>query len=248
MDMGIDLGLNVKLPPQNINYTEGAAQFVDFLKRLRRVQGFDVDWIAQMKEHGPKISLWHQPDAYVQMFQERYKDQTDGFNIWAWEESQSREHPKLYDFDYDWQNQPLLTVDMLSGEIHHHHPDYGLQPQQFIDMIDVITQWKRPQHLRFGPLIYMRDHHPLDRAREGIGWMGWVPFALTPSDVPEAALVREMNGGTLIVTQMEFWQAWPAHPDYSKTAIERAQEVEVRLNLLGVLPTIVELQRGDWGL
>jgi len=242
--MRIDLSLNVKLPPQNINYIEGAAQFVDLLKRLRRVQGFDVDWIAQMKEHGPKISLWHQSDAYVKMFQERYKDDTDLFSIWSWEESQSQEHPKLYDFDYDWNG---WSPDHLSGEIYRPHPDYGLHPQNLINMIDVITRWKRPQHLRFGPHIYMRDHHPLDRAREGIGWMGWVPFALNPSDVPEAELVREMNGGTLIVTQSEFWQAWPQHPQYSKAAIERAQEVEIRLNLLGVLPTTVELQRGDWG-
>ncbi len=77
--------------------------------------------------------------------------------------------------------------------------------------------------------------------------MGWLPFALTPDDVPEAEIVRPMNDGTLIVTQSQFWQAWEAHPEYSRAAIERAQEVEIRLNLLGVLPTNIELMRGDWG-
>jgi hypothetical protein len=74
-----------------------------------------------------------------------------------------------------------------------------------------------------------------------------VPFALNPSDVPEAERVQQMNGGTLIATQMDFWQVFEHHPLYSKEAIERAQEVELRLNLLGVLPTAVELGRGDWG-
>lgn len=151
---------------------------------------------------------------------------------------------RLYDLKYHWNNwQP----DHLSSEIYHPHPQYGTQAQLYVDLIEAVTAWQRPQHLAFGPGIYMRDHHPLDRARVGIRWMGWLPFALNPSDVPEAELVRPMNGGTLVVTQSQFWQAWEANPDYSRAAIERAQEVEIRLNLLGVLPTNIELARGDWG-
>lgn len=92
-----------------------------------------------------------------------------------------------------------------------------------IALVEAITRWKRPQHLEFGPSDYFHLHHPLDRARQGIGWMGWVPFALTASDVPEATLVREMNGGSLVVTQMEFWQVYERHPFHSKEAIERVQ-------------------------
>ncbi|MFV0293178.1 MAG: hypothetical protein ACK5II_08165 [Paracoccus sp. (in: a-proteobacteria)] len=44
---------------------------------------------------------------------------------------------------------------------------------------------------------------------------------------------------------MAFWQAWEANPAYSREAIKRAQDVEIRLNLLGVLPTNSELERGD---
>ncbi len=239
--MKIDLILNVKLTPQKFGFDEGAQSFLKLLRMLERLPFFNMGWMAQGQR------LWGGQEKFIQRFREENAEgirNNDGLVIRAITPMNKENDPTYYDLEYNWRT---LHIDTILGDFDYPHPDYGLQPQQFIDMIDVVTRWKRPQHLRFGPFIYMRDHHPLDRAREGIGWMGWVPFALTPSDVPEAALVRQMNGGTLIVTQMEFWQAWPAHPDYSKTAIERAQEVEVRLNLLGVLPTIVELQRGDWG-
>lgn len=62
--------------------------------------------------------------------------------------------------------------------------------------------------------------------------MGWLPFELEASDIPEAELVQLMSGGTLIVSQSRFWQIDPRHPDYSEEAIQRAQTVELKLNSL----------------
>jgi len=101
--------------------------------------------------------------------------------------------------------------------------DDDFTANDMIQLVEAITRWKRPQHLEFGPSDYLHLHHPLDRARRGVRWIGWVPFALNPSDVPEAARVQQMNGGTLIATQTEFWQCFEHHPLYSKEAIERAQ-------------------------
>lgn len=236
----IDLTLSMKLTPQNYGFDQGAEDFLSLLTRLRRVPGFDVDWHAQWEENGPLYSVWSDRGGYLEKFRKYNSAENEGFSIWAGEASDLW----LYDLKYRWNKwQP----DHLSGEIYRPHPQYGTQAQLYINLIEAVTAWKRPQHLAFGPGVYMRDHHPLDRARVGIRWMGWLPFALNPSDVPEAELVRPMNGGTLVVTQSQFWQAWEANPAYSRAAIERAQEVEIRLNLLGVLPTNIELARGDWG-
>ncbi|MDB6181078.1 Imm52 family immunity protein [Paracoccus fistulariae] len=239
----IDLALSVKLTPQNYEFEKGAEDFLALLMDLRRVPGFEVDWNAQWAEAGPSYSAWNDKADYLKKIREHNGNRRDGFSIWADEASNQR----LFYLDYSWNNQALSSIDRLLGEIYHPHPQYGTQAQLYIDLIEAVTTWKRPQHLAFGPMVYMRDHHPLDRARVGIRWMGWLPFALNPSDVPEAELVRPMNGGTLVVTQSQFWQAWEANPDHSRAAIERAQEVEIRLNLLGVLPTNIELVRGDWG-
>lgn len=248
-EMGrIDLSLDVDLPPQNYGFDEGASDFLLMLKQLRRIPGFDVDWFSQWEENGNRYRISNDVEGYLSKFRAHNEKRTESFSIWAHEYPGNDESDaNLYGFRYSWYNRPLSSIDMLSGEVYRPHPEYGTDPQLYINLIAAVTAWKRPQHLAFGPGVYMRDHHPLDRSRAGIRWMGWVPFDLTPNDVPEAALVRPMNGGTLIVTQMRFWQAWEANPDYSREAIERAQEVEIRLNLLGVLPTNIELERGDWG-
>lgn len=96
-------------------------------------------------------------------------------------------------------------------------------------------------HLSAMPTRYQMDHWPLDRLRSGIGWIGWVPFAVLAGEVPEATKMIPMNGGTCVLGQREIWQV------DDPTAIARAQALDLRLNALGVLPTTVELMRGDWG-
>ncbi|MEJ6404610.1 hypothetical protein [Yoonia sp. 2307UL14-13] len=150
----------------------------------------------------------------------------------------------FYSFSYTWGQ----YATQLNGEIRRPHPTHGLQLNHLIGLVDAVTTWKRPQHLAFGSVSYLVHFHPLARNRVGIRWIGWLPFDLSPSDVPEAEIVRPMNGGTLVITQSDFWQPMQGHPNYSKEAIDRAQEVEVRLNLLGVLPIDLELNRGDWGV
>ena len=78
--------------------------------------------------------------------------------------------------------------------------------------------------------------------------MGWLPFNISASEVPEAEIVQAINDGTLVITQSDFWQPYEKHPLYSREAIEKAQDVEIRLNSLGVLPTMLELEKGDWGI
>lgn len=234
-----DLALSVKLPPQNYGFEEGAADFLELLTQLRQVRGFDVDWYAIWEKDGPRYDVWKDRETYLQQFRENNAEKADHFSIWAHESSD-----RLYDLTYRWNN---WSTNHLSGEVYRPHPQYGTQFQLYVGLIDAILGWKRPQHLAFGPGVYLRDHHPLDRSRAGIRWIGWIPFTLNPSDVPEAEIVQPMHNGTLIVTQSQYWQAWEANPDYSREAIERAQEVEIRLNLLDVLPTNIELERGDWG-
>lgn len=239
--MGVDLNLNAFLTPQGQDIPRGVDDFVSLLTLLHSCPGFDVDWVVQEGEHSPRYSVWNNREDFRRIIEARNRIEPDLFNAWSIEASD----PRLYSINMHWNG---WDPDRLSGEIYQPHPRYGTQPEIYIGMIDAVTRWKRPQHLAFGPMVYLRDHHPLDRARAGIRWMGWLPFDLHPSDVPEAELVRPMNGGVLVVTQMAFWQAWDANPAYSRDAIERAQDVEIRLNLLGVLPTNIELERGDWGV
>ncbi len=149
-------------------------------------------------------------------------------------------------FEYTW-GEPGLTLTRLVVDFTNPAPIPGLllDLDRYLETIDTVITWKRPQHLRCGPGMYFLNDHPLDKARSGIGWLGWVPFDLTPADVPEAAIVLPMQGGTFVASQRDWWIA--AGPQRDAAAVRRAQALELRLNVLGVLPTTIELRRGDWG-
>lgn len=189
----------------------------------------------------PPINLWSDRQTFVDRFEEFNRGLDVLVKVWAIESAR-----RLYDLDLD-RSATAGAVNKLTVEVNHPHPIHGTQLDFHIRLIDAVVLWQRPAHLRFGPARYRYDHHPLDRARLGIVWIEWVPFALTPSDVPEAEIVRPMHGGALIASQRAFWQSHRNQQDCSKVAIERAREIELRLNQLGVLPTFKELRRGDWG-
>lgn len=242
----IDLGLMVKLTPHRYgveyqSYEDGAR---DFLRLLRIVDGLPI---CSLGWSSKRRSLWpNEAEILADNIArgEAYEHAEDGGWITLLDDgvNQLGIDETFYKFQLWWG-----TLNNLSADFRRFRPEYDFTANDMIALVEAITRWKRPQHLEFGPSDYFHLHHPLDRARRGIRWIGWVPFALNPSDVPEAERVQQMNGGTLIATQMDFWQCFEHHPLYSKSAIERAQEVEIRLNLLGVLPTAVELDRGGWG-
>ena len=245
----IDLQLSAMLTPHRYGieyatYEDGARDFLALVRLLDRLPATALGWTMK------GFRLWDQEKAYVAdaiatAATLDYADEDGSIGIMddAPRFYGSRAGRVYYAFNYAWG----LYATRLSAEFEHLPRDLDFTAVHMLEIVDAITRWKRPQHLEFGPADYFHLHHPLDRARRGIRWVGWVPFALTPSDVPEAEIVRPMNGGTAIATQSALWQVFEHHPLHAPEAIARAQEVELRLNALGVLPTAVELDRGDWG-
>lgn len=247
MSTTIDLALNAYLPdvlygPDYSIYDDAARDFLALLRLIEGNPAFDLGW-----SYGD-FRLWSQVDEYIadsRIDSEAagWPDQRGSIFILDDAKTTATLDDVYYGFDYSWGRKSTI----LNGNIKRPHPRLGVHVSHLIQLVETVTRWKRPQHLAFGPLDYMVNHQPLDRSRLGIRWMGWVPFQLAPSDVPEAEIVRPMNDGTLIVTQSQFWQVGERHPDYSADAIRRAQNVELRLNSLGVLPTVADLHGGNWG-
>jgi hypothetical protein len=244
----VDLKLTSRLARNTWSFDDGAAQFLDWLRTLRVVPTFDVTWATQLERDGPLIPLEPGTAAYFAYFQPDGADMADehilGHMVLASEGSAAR----LFTAELEWggTRPQWATIDVYRAD-----PRHGTAPAQYVEMIRITTLWQRPQHLDFSPTLYRMFDHPLDRTRSGIGWMGWLPFLLTPADVPEAAVVMPMNNGTFIQSVPDFWQAphLPRQPDAvrDEATIARVQDVEIRLNLLGVLPTAEDLADGNWG-
>ncbi len=244
----VDLQLRVRLPKLPSSFDFGAQLFLEWLSKLRAVPMFDVVWATQFEQDGPKIPLEPDTAGYLDRF--RKDDDADEDNLILSDTLMASEghDPRLFDVELRWGGRGPQTAII---DIYRADPRFGTEPAQYVQMIRITTAWQRPQHLSFGPTLYRMFDHPLDRQRNGIGWMGWLPFTLTPADVPEAALVMPMNGGTFVQSVPDFWQAphLPRQPDAvrDEVTIARVQDVEIRLNLLGVLPTNADLETGNWG-
>lgn len=107
-------------------------------------------------------------------------------------------------------------------------------------LIGVLLEWAQMQHIGVSDMDYRFQFSPVDERRRTVGWAGWVPYKLTSDQVPEAYLVQALHHGTFLACQ----EVWIPHDHAS---IERAQALDLRLNSLGVLPTLPELATGNWG-
>ena len=240
MRTGLDLQVFASLPDRGLTFERGADLFVDLLRRLRRLSDFDTEWMAQHEEGGPVHDLWSDPDAFVESFRAGNARRPEHQSIAAFE----NRSPRRYDASMNWsQDDPAyVTLEIRGSE-----NAEAIDAEYMAAIVEIVVGWRRPMHLRAGPALYFMDHHVLDRARQSIQWVGWVPFEIAPADVPEAEIVRPMLGGTLVATQRGLWQVNPDNHYHSEAAIARAQDVDVRLNLLGVLPTADDLRAGTWG-
>jgi hypothetical protein len=226
--------LSVVLPPDASEFDAGAQNFLTLLRGLKARRYFDGEFDSYF---GKPLQ---DETGYLNGFRDSAVDNLPG-------QTMHNIHIVTGDYfgaDY-WWGTPDVTLTVLVGNFMRSHPRYGYSIDHFVETIDTVITWQRPQHVRCGPSMYFLNDHPLDKARSGVGWLGWVPFDLQPSEVPEAAILLPMQGGTFLASQRDWWIA--AGPDRDVAAVQRAQALELRLNVLGVLPTTVELRRGDWG-
>jgi hypothetical protein len=230
--------ISCPLPRYHYGFDEGAAEFLVLLRSLKRCRYFDSGYDSYFgKPMEDEASFL---DGFRESNQEEDPD-FSGYDIHVVGDDADRPN---FSVGYSWGTPPTL-ISIVTMELNLPHPRHGQDIDLFIETVDTIITWKRPQHLRCGPGMYFLNDHPLDKARSGIGWLGWVPFDLSPAQVPEAAIILPMHGGTFVASQREWWIA--AGPQRNEAAVQRAQALELRLNHLGVLPTNIELRRGDWG-
>jgi hypothetical protein len=231
----------VQLPKETSGYRTGAEAFLGLLGRLERLRFFDMGWTSLGKR------LWEEREEFLDAH-ERWNLESDPasqiLSIGAVSTKDVESKWSYYHVEYRW-GVAIHWLTQVIIDIGYPHPVHGLDISLFVETFDAVIAWKRPQHASMAPPDYRMDLQPLDRQRRGIGWLGWIPFEVSAGDVPEAAVVRPMRWGTFLASQRDWWFA--AGPRKDEAAIARAQALDLRLNYLGLLPTLDELRRGDWG-
>ena len=240
-DRRVELHLIAHLPPHphgkgEVGFRAGADAFYALLHEVEKRPAFKLGWRITGFE------MWKDKEAFTEYEWGRmqsFEDPNDGGDIGLIDNAPATlgDDRIFHDFGYSWSS----LSNMLNVEFLRLRDDYTLRVADFVDLIEIITQWQRPEHLWFGPSLYYHNHHASARGpfgKIGANWMTWVDKPLRPDQVPEAHLVKPMAGGTLVVSHNDIWQAYPPHPDYSEAAIQRTQDVEMRLNTLGALPSV----------
>ncbi len=109
-------------------------------------------------------------------------------------------------------------------------------------LLVALAEWWPLQHVSVAERFYAREDSPLDPVnRLGIGWAGWIPFPLEPAQLPEAGHLEPLGSGTFLASQNTYWEVT------DRAAVQRAQDLELRLNALGLLPTRTVIKQGIWG-
>lgn len=256
----MDLTLITRLPATDQSFDGRTSEFIKILGALRKTRLCSEGWFTSTPKFEGDSSGFDpitNPEGFskhrtteVEIPEEYQTEEyleNSGLIISEENYTFSARHPGDYPPIYSADFSGISAKNAFMMNFWKSHPQFGTDASLYIELIDTIIDWQRTMHLFVSPTRYFMDHHPLDRSRQGIGWMGWIPFDLPAHELPEAEIVRPMHGGTLIVTQSAFWQAFERHPAYSPQAIERAQEVELKLAMLGMLPTGEDLQSGEWG-
>lgn len=219
-----------------LDYDDGVSRAIEAMRSMLQVSAFGPDWEVN------GILLSRDEDAFRAELRKEVTADDLAFGTFGLGAESARSHAGR-DVEIE---QFLLT----------YHFSREAEAPQFAQMrlkarlgtldtmrglVRVFHDWLPLQHLSAGDRWYKREASPLGERRKGIGWLGWVPFDLMDDEVTEAAVVEPLGRGTFLASQVDYWEVT------DREAVARARALELKLNALGVLPTVQDLARGDWG-
>ena len=238
--------------PERLDLRAGIDEGMRLLRLLGETRRCGDGWFfATPKAMGDEDGFdpLSDPDRVAETMRGRRQDLAEQFGNVPSPHSVAADQPGAYPGSYraelHWHgadDEALIPTPLAMVTFDKPHEVYGMQTEPLVEVIKALLRFRPAQHVSFYYSSYRTDHWPLDRQRFGIGWMGWVPFALSPADLPSAARVEAVSGGSLILSNADFWL-----PENDPEALRRAQATDRRLNELGMLPTDQELFAGNWG-
>lgn len=228
----------IDLIPRQEDADEGIQSFLSLLRLLEKQPLFAPFWA------GLDTRLWEETETFQERFREREAEFGDGSGFHIVEVLNNPDGTDGAAVRYSWNTRPGKN-DVVTISIRGPHPTLTYDASLFARVCEVILEWRSVQHMSLAWPGYRRDLQPLDQARRGIGWLGWLPFLIQPDQVPEAEICRPMGRGTFLATRNALW--FSHGPNADQQAVQQAQALEHRLNRLGLLPTFEELRQGRWG-
>ncbi len=224
------------LSPEPRSYVDGWKHFAVFLQNITDFGSDFGGWrVYTTMDSGPNgtgIDPLADVDAAIAFYRSKglENDGPGGQDISA---SVWREHYSAKKASYHWgarQGSDELSIELDSPA---QHPAITLD--RFVKFVEIILRWQPVRYLWCGDENYWKDGYSLyDPDRVPVSWFCWVPQHVKPDMIPSAWRIEYILGGSLIVTQKDYFNDNPS-------AIERANAVEYEMNEAGLLPSLNDL-------
>jgi Immunity protein 52 len=230
---------NIHMESNKANYRTGCFQFRDLLLLLIQFSPDTAGWrVYRSLEEGQNetgLDPISQMEEIISFYQLQGLDNPDGKSSMFIDAAVFRDSFSNKNIDYQW-NSPIgrdrLTLKL--DDMRHVAP---VTLDRYIALADILIKWWRPRYMWVGDPNYWHDKHSMfDNVRTLANWFAWVPQTVDPVHIPSAHLVQPHLGGTLVVTQPDFFNINDNQP-----AIDRANAVEYEMNEAGVLPRLIDL-------
>jgi hypothetical protein len=225
--------------PNPADYVTGCYQFRDLLIKLAQFSPETADWrvftAPSPASNSDGLDPITQMDDVIAFYRSRDLDGGEPLASMIIGAEYHRNFPNDRRINYQWHMQP--DPDRLELEIEDTRYIAPVTLDRYLALCDILLTWQRPRYMWVGDPWYTRKGHGLFNGHRTVAnWIAWVPQTVTPAQIPSAHIVRPHLGGTLIVTQPDFFNVRENQP-----AIDRANAVEYEMNEAGVLPLLTDL-------
>jgi hypothetical protein len=221
------------------DYTTGCYKFRDLLIKLTQFSPETADWrvftTPDATSNSDGLDPLTQMDEVIAFFRSRDLDGSSQMAPMIISAAYYRNFANDRRIRYLWNRRS--SPDNMEFEIEDIRYIAPVTIPHYIALADILLTWQRPRYMWLGDPWYARKGHGLFHGHRTVAnWIAWVPQSVTPTQIPSAHIVRPHLGGTLIVTQPDFFNARDNQP-----AIDRANAVASEMNEAGVLPLLSDL-------
>jgi hypothetical protein len=230
---------NVHMESNKADFPAGCLMFKELLVSLARFSPDSAGWRVYRSvdegENKAGLDPIAQMDDVVAFYRSLGLGDQNEHPVYIVSAAVYRESFSDKSVQYQW-NSPIgrdrLTLKL--DDMRHVAP---VTLDRYIALADILIKWWRPRYMWVGDPNYWHDKHSMfDNVRTLANWFAWVPQTVDPVHIPSAHLVQPHLGGTLVVTQPDFFNINDNQP-----AIDRANAVEYEMNEAGVLPRLIDL-------
>ncbi|ATB37089.1 hypothetical protein CYFUS_002510 [Cystobacter fuscus] len=231
--------LNIYLPveKQRKSFDEYWGRLVAFLEELRSHTPLLGEWYLQARDREKALRrnvFQAGPECLEELkrskdFRTAAQNEVFGYTFGLWNGREEGDLGISLTAVLGWRNRDFLTLRL---PYNHSPANQSLfHTDQLLTLVGASVRAWNPRWAAVVSDSYQR-HHAAFKDRRGVGWLAYVDAHIEKRAIPEAASLKYIETGTVVVTTQEVFSS------ENRGHVERANRIEARLADLQLLPLL----------